>query len=363
MTDKEQIDNYIEPFFAQKSKYIAMLKPLQHATRPRTTLLSDQKAPLVSELIRIPIYKRQGDISRSRSEAITRFGDYISGITLVIDKLTDSACTPWSIVKELRVDIGEKNYMKLDSVKLRTLLELFKLKWTRIGNKMFIPVPFELCTGGNIHVLRYLAYHETRVHVHMHEDVDEHILDNMVFEVRYGYINMQKNARELQSRKNVSAHDTPVLEMMRTLLEIEIEERMIRTKYPIRGHDATSAIFFYFTERGKLTPIPDMLNGATINIAGHDMVEMQSIESLVHQTSSLISVPNVYCIFETGSIQDGCKEHHGILNLDGANDVELRIEPSDTLKQQYENYELHMFSLNTLECTYDQGRMTSRMAV
>jgi hypothetical protein len=360
---------------AERFRYTSKSPP-QPYTNFKKLLLGSK--PQASELIRLPFMSAsESDGERSSKAFVTRNGDYVSGMTLVIDGLTGANLTPWSIIEELRVEINGTIFIKLDCIMLRVLLEIFQLKWSLIGNQMFIPIPFELCMGNNILVLEYLCFSDVRVYVRLQKDVgvESH---HMMLEVQYGLMNGMFPKMTSGYTKSAALNVGPsvmVEQRMRTLLKIgtmgtcsELEDvtgevsTVIRTNYPIRVQNATSAIFFYFTKYGKMVPVSGMFKNANICIEGHDMFESRSIESLTHHTSSLMSIPGVYCIFNTGAMHNGDGQDHAAMNLDLVRNIELRITPSETLMKQCENYELHIFSLNTLVCTYFEGWMTNRVA-
>jgi hypothetical protein len=364
----EAQNSYHNERCTRKLKYAAEVLPSQESSNFKKWLAGSK--PLLSELIRLPFHKTTGSAdSKTWDTPITRYAFYVSEMTLVITGLAeDVECTPWSLIDELRIDIYEKTIMKLDSVKLHALLEIFKLKWSRIGEKMFIPIPFELCMGNNALVLKYMYYAETRVHVRLHDALKN--VGDMNLETRYGYMLELPPHMKIDSTKGEWAEAcatgpcVPVLQRMRTLMDIESiptvsygpNSNVPRIIYPIKGYNSTSAIFFYFTEKGMNVPITGLFKDANIHIGDHDMFEPQSQESIMHRTSSLLSIPGIYCIFDTGAVCGG-EQHHTVMNIHDANDMELRITPSAALFEQHDKYELHMFSLNTLDCTYFEGVM------
>jgi hypothetical protein len=360
---------------AQRFRYTSKSLPKRDVNFKKLLLGSNQQS---SEIIQLSLSKVSGANSERLSRAsIARNGDYVSGMTLVIDGMTGEDLAPWSVIEELIVEINGTIFIKLDCIMLRVLLEIFQLKWSLIGNQMFIPIPFELCMGNNILVLEYLCFSDVRVYVRLQKDVgvESH---HMMLEVQYGLMNGLFPKMTPGDTKSTALNVGPsvmVEQRMRTLLKIgtmgtyrELEDAtggvssVIRTNYQIRVQNATSAIFFYFTKFGKMVPVSGMFKHANICIDDQDMFERRSIESLTHHTSSLLSIPGVYCIFNTGAMHNGDDQDHSAMNLDLVRNIELRITPSETLMQQCENYELHIFSLNTLVCTYFEGWMTNRVA-
>jgi hypothetical protein len=323
--------------------------------------------PRIKEKIKLAVMqKKDSDSGKYTGDCvIARNLQYVSGMTLIFSGLDEKHGSPFDILENITVTIGDTVVMKADAIQLKILFNLYDLNWQKIGDKMYIPVPLDLCLRDNILVLEYLNYSPVRL-TYTLRDISSTIDPITYLDVEYGLVRGDLPFTE----DKMPSPTEPLMHNMRTLSETKTCSLTDGATmwpqtfdFPVKpSSKATSAVLFYFTSGEGTIITKPMFSLAGLRIDGNGFGELSLVEDTVLNTCQLLKkgdFDGIYCIYDSGNNRSTDRDTT-LIDFSTQN-CQLRL--SGVLPENQQGVKLHICTIDHKTFVYFRGMVCTAKAL